>query len=414
MTSSNPDTPDRAGRPPRARLLATLAGLVIAAVVAFGVWYVGPWSRAWRYERSSFLGLRQHLYRNPEDFLAWKILGLKLARSGDGRMAEPMLAQAYSLNKNDPEVTTALGEVLMANGNVDDAFQFLKSVTASHPNFATGHMALAQLYMRRGSYHNAANALETVAKLDPDFPDVWHDLAICYLQMQQAAKAQAAIEKALKAQPNNPRYLALKGSVDVAVGNMDAGIAAATRAAELAPRNMRIQSSLITMLLAHGRDEADLKTAEEAIARVEKANPSFPLLKFHKGELARKRGNSQEAVKCLEEALVANPTQDEIYYSLYLAYRRAGKAKEAEQALAAYRKRQDLRRQIDEVRIALANAPDKAGLYVRLAHLQFRQGDRKSALESMEKAIQLDPNHKDIPPEARRLVEERRRAAQGQ
>ncbi len=370
-----------------------LAAILGIAVVVGAVWWYRPGNAAYRYSRMSMLDLRQTLDRHPNDALAARLLALRLAREGDAGMGEPALRNAIALNPNDPEVATGLGELLMAKGRYPEAFQLLKSVAARFPNYIPGRSALGKLYMKKGSYLHASTEYEAVVGFDNSADDAWYQLAVCYLQMQQSAKAQSAIDAALKLQPEEPHYLALKGSVDVAVGNVAAGIEETRRAAQLAPRNIRITATLINLLLAQHRSEADLEMAEGTIGRLEQLNPDYPLLPYQRGELERLRQHWEPAARYLEKAQQAAPQQDEIYFSLGQVYRRLNRSHEADQMMQIFRYRQNLNQQMDAVRIALGSHPDEASLYAKLTEIQMRLGDRAGALSSTQAGLALDPKN---------------------
>lgn len=377
------------------RIPALAFGLVLLAVAGVALWWYGPWNVERRYQRMDLVSLKQRVDTNPKDFAAWREIGLRLARHGD-RMAELPLTQAYTLNNSDPHVATALGEVLLAENHYSEAFQILKSVVERNPKFALARMALGKLYRRKGSYLHASEQYEAVVANNKNYTEAWYELGVCYLLMQQAAKAQSAIDEALRQSPNDPHFLALKGSVDAAVGNVVAGLETTKRAAELAPDNLRIQVNFANMLLAHHRSDEDLKLAEQVIGRIEQLDVRYPLLPYQRGELERLRGNWQAAARFLEQAVRSAPMQDEVYFALSQTYRRLNRKKEADELLTVYRRRQDINRQIDEVRIALGARTEDASLYTKLADLQLQLNDSEGAMNSLQTALQINPKDTKI------------------
>jgi tetratricopeptide (TPR) repeat protein len=377
--------------PPRRRAGTIAAVVLCLGVVGGAAWWYGPTNAPKRYARMSMLELNQRLDRDPKDALAARTLALRLAREGDMGMGEPALRNALTLNPNDPETATGLGELLIAKGSFPEAFQILKSTAARFPNYEPGRSALGKLYMKKGAYLHASTEYEAIVAMDKTADDAWYQLAVCYLQMQQSAKAQAAIDASLRLQPNEPHYLALKGSVDVAVGNVSAGIEATRRAAQLAPKNIRIVSTLTNLLLAQHRSEADLDMAEQTIGRLEQLNPDYALLPFQRGELERLRQHWLPSAHYLERALVTTPRQDEVYFSLGQVYRRLNRNQEADRMMQIFQHRQALNQQMDAVRIGLGAHPDDATLYARLADIQVQLGDREGALGSVRAGLAIDP-----------------------
>lgn len=368
------------------------AGMLGSAGLGVLVWWVGPWSAPFRYEHMDLVSLRQRLDSSPKDALGWRTLGLRLAREGDASMAVPALLQAYTLNPSDSVVATGLGEIYTSAGRYAEAFQFLKAATAQKPPNAFAYMALGRLYRRKASYLHASEAFEMVVKLDPKLSDAWYEMAICYLQMQQAAKATDAIAAAIRLEPMQPEYLALQGSIDVAVGKLDEGFAITQRAAKLVPSNLKIQSNYANMLLTNHRNTEDLQKAEQVIGILEQINPQYSLLPYQHGQLEQLRGHWPQAVRYLERAVQTAPEQDEVYYALSQAYRRVHRVPEADRMAMLYRRRQNLRRQIDAIRIQLGGQADNSMLYARLAELQIQTGDTPSAISSLKAALKIAPD----------------------
>lgn len=373
-------------------------GLAAAALLGCGligglIWWYGPANAANRYQRMSLLDLNQVLSRNPKDALAARTLALRLARAGDMGMGEPALLTALDLNPNDPEVATALGDLWIAKKRYPEAFQVLKAVTARSPHYLLGRSELGSLYMKKGSYLHASEEYEAIVTQDKSADDAWYQLAICYLQMQQSAKAQNAIDNAIRLKPQIAHYLALKGSIDVAVGNVDKGIEDTRRAAQLAPKSTHILSTLVNLLLAQHRNDADLDLAEQAIGRLEQLDPDLPLLPFQRGELERLRQHWQAASRYLERALVLTPTQDEVYFSLGQVYRRLNRTQDADRMTHIFQRRQGLSQKMEALRIDLSSHPDKIDLYAQIADLQMQLGDREGALNTVRSGLALDPKN---------------------
>lgn len=380
--------------PHRRRPLGTaLVIVLVGASLAVAVWWYSPGNRARRYSRMSLLDLNHTLDHDPRDRFAARMLALRLARDGDAGLAEPALRNSLLLNPNDAEVTTGLGELLMAKGRHPEAFQLLKSAAERFPNYRQGRSALGRLYMKKGSYLHASTEFEAVVKRDSTADDSWYQLAICYLEMQQSAKAQAAIDTALRLQPNDPQYLALKGSVDVAVGNVGAGIDETKRASDIAPGDIRINSTLVNLLLSQHRNAADLDLAEQAIGKLEQRNPDYPLLPYQRGELERLRQRWEPAAHYLEKALLTTPQQDEVYFSLSQVYRRLNRIKDADRLGKVFTHRQDVHRKMDAVRIQLGSQSENAMLFSQLADLQMQLADRPAAISSVKAGLAIDPKN---------------------
>lgn len=400
--------------PRRPRPAAVLAcTLALAALGAGAAWLFTPEGTAFRYSHTPLLSLKRRTDRHPEDRLAWREMGLRLARAGDYAMAERSLRPAHAQDPRDPDVAAALGEVLLNTGQVPEAFQLLRSVAESHPEFVPGRMLLGRLYRQRGSYHNAAAQFEAVTRLreSPVRGEAHYELTRCYLQMQQVAKATEAAREAIRADPRDPRYHAVLGAAMAAVGQIDEAVESVRKAAALAREDPGTQAGFASLLLAHHRSDADLALAQQTLERLESLRRDHPQLPFLKGKLALLRADWNAAAAYLEESRRLTPQQDEVYFALSQAYSRLGRSAESTESLGVYRRRQELRRRIDEVLIKMSNVEKKGPYYRRLAALQVQAGELEEARNSLLAALQEAPQDEAL---RRELQSLERLAAGGQ
>lgn len=365
--------------------------LAIAVLSGWGLWFtLGNSPR--HYERMGMLELSRIAENEPDNFEVWKTLGLRLAGAGDAQLSEPSLRRALELKPNDSECATALGELLMATKRTPEAFQYLKLATSNAPTYAPGRTALARLYRKKGSYHHAAEQYEAVVAQDPKDSDSWYFLSWCYWDMQQVANAQNALKKAMEIDPKNPAYLMLHSNLLNATGQREEAIRVARETVNLVPKDLKIRANLVLLLIGQYRGEEDLKEIDSHISEIEKSAPDLAILPYVKAELASLRKDWNAAIPLYNEALRRSPERDQAYLGVSKALRRVGKTKEADIALGIHTKRQDTRRKIDAIQIAIGGTPDKANLYVKLAELQVQVDDVPSAIASLETALSLDSN----------------------
>jgi len=382
-------------------ILLVVVGCTVIGGMA--LWY-SPGNAASRYRRMSLPDLKQTLDQNPNDALASRAFALRLGREGDPETSQTALRSAMALNPDDPEVATRLGELLMRNGQSVEAFQLLKSVAGRFPKYLPGRSALGSFYMKNAAYVHASSEYEAILAQDKSAADAWYQLAVCYQHRQQSSKALSAIDTALRLDPDNPEYLVLKGSTDVTVGNIGAGIEETRRAAQLAPKDVAINSALVTLLLNQHRSDDEVALAEQTIGRVEQLQPDYPLLPFQHGELERIRQHWLPAALYLEKALVATPRQNETYFALSQVYRRLNRTQEADRMMGIFQQRQQLDLRIGEVRIALSEHPNDPDLYAQLANLQLRLGDRDGARINIRAGLAIDPANARLQMELRTMA----------
>ena len=263
--------------------------LVLLALICAGsiavIWWYRPANADNRYGRMSLVDLRHVLDSQPSNAKAWRRFALRLAHDGDASLAEPALERAIDLNPNDPILAAGLGEIYMAADRFPEAFQILKSASLANPKDAVVHRAMGELYVRKESYLHGYEQYAIVTQVDKNADDAWYQMAACSLQLQQYARAEDAIKHAVALRPDNPGYIVEQGAVDVALGKVPEGIAQTERAAQLAPKDIRIQATLVSLLLEQHRDENDIDAAEAAIGRLEQLAPNFRAIPYLRGKL---------------------------------------------------------------------------------------------------------------------------------
>lgn len=374
------------------------APLLVFIILAIGsalaaAWWYRPANAENRYSRMSLVSLRQLLDRDTNNAKAWRQLGLRVARDGDAALAEPALVQALQLNPADSQLSAALGEIWMAGNRYPEAFQILKAAELAHPKDPVAHRALGRLYLRKASYQHAYDEFEAVVTADRLADDAWFQMAVCSVEMQKASQAQEDVGRAVALKPNDAHYLALQGSVNIAAGNAAEGIKQMERAAELAPKDIKIESSLINLLLEQHRDAADLAAAEAAIGRLEQLSPDYPLIPLMRGKLELLKQNWDAAARYLEKAMRANPQQDQVYFDLSQAYRRLNRAAESDKMITLYRRRLETRKRIDALTMAVSATPADISLYRQLVDLKMQLGDQDSAVETIKAGLQIEPHN---------------------
>jgi Flp pilus assembly protein TadD len=132
-------------------------------------------------------------------------------------------------------------------------------------------------------------------------------------------------------------------------------------------------------------------------------------------QLFSRSGAHAQAISVLSDALRARPQDEDLLYELAAAYQRSG---DTSQALASMRQvltlnprnasalnfigytLADRGEQLDEaerlIRSALALQPNSGAYLDSLGWLQFRRGDYAHAADTLERAVELDPEEPTI------------------
>jgi tetratricopeptide (TPR) repeat protein len=109
---------------------------------------------------------RELVRLDPSDAIAYKYLGVALARSGNREEALKQYTHALQLNPNNPTVHYDMGILLFESGKEEAAISHFREAVRLDPGSVSAHFQLANLLMRRGK-DEAGREYQTVVSLDP-------------------------------------------------------------------------------------------------------------------------------------------------------------------------------------------------------------------------------------------------------
>ena len=285
----------------------------------------------------------------------------------------------------------------------------------------------------------AVEACRVLLRLDPGHAETNHILGLAYLRLGRADDAVAALGRAVARQPASPIYLTNLGVAQQAAGQAGAAATSYRAALALAPDSAQIHANLGVVLLALGQVAAAAAAQRQALLLA----PSMPEAHYNLG-LALAAGDDPEAaLSSFAEALRLRPDYAPAATSLsatLLALGRPGEARAAaeravalapetaaahhalanvlaeageleaaatayEAALhrqpdpAAFRNLSQVLRDLGRypasataARSAIALAPDDARNHAGLGRTARLQFDRATALASLARAHELDPD----------------------
>jgi len=140
-----------------------------------------------------------------------------------------------------------------------------------------------------------------------------------------AKAAETAYRGALELEPDDRAALRGLGTLEVASGRVDAGLAHIGRAVELAPKDA---DALRELARAHAT-KGDSERALELYGQVEELSAAEASDLLERAEIQRKLGRTDQALVTLERAAELEPGDAEIYQSLADVHREAGNEAEA-------------------------------------------------------------------------------------
>lgn len=353
--------------------------------------------------------------------------------------AKPYLELVQRTQPGSP-VSKLLGQIYLADRNVDRAVEALDAYLRAHPGdrqavvlLASAHMSqgrharatqLAQEALKlgdapevrtllgmslvgAGKYGDAVGALEAAFKKDPRQIQAGTALVTIYLQTEQAARALAVAEALVKQQPNQPGLLNLLGMARDRHGDAAGARSALEQALKLDPQFSPPQVSLARMDIAAGAYDKAAARLNAVLAREERNLDALSAL----ASLAEQRRQFADAQRWYEKADDhAGPANVQPGLALIEFHLRQGRPDAAREALKRIVNRapEDVQVLVATARVALAGG-DTAGarssltrvatlanfnapLLTRIALLQIQAGHLPGAAHSLDKALSERPD----------------------
>ncbi len=253
---------------------------------------------------------------------------------GDFAGAQKSFERARALNPGDPRLPTAVGELLLAQGKLDEA--------------------LAQL--------------ELAVKQSPKSGTLWGRIGFIRAQLQQDGPAREALGKALALAPQDYNALETLAALDAKAGALDAAVKGYAAAAQAAPVSERASLWMegARLLVAADRRADALALLQQAA----KANAKSPELLTELGDLCVQQGALPLAVDAYREAALLSPKDALLWETLGELNARLDRPAEAE---AAYRQ--------------ALKVQERATVHVALSRLRLAQGNREAARQELELAL---------------------------
>jgi serine/threonine protein kinase/tetratricopeptide (TPR) repeat protein len=269
-----------------------------------------------------------------------------------------------------------------------DAVWFERAIAAGDralvldPYQAQVHVSLGIVYHGTGKIERAIEEFERARELQPVSDDPYRWLGRCYMQKGEMAQAISYFERAIEVRPGYwDNYNAL-GIGYYLFGRYRDAAEQFRRVITIQPDNYQGYDKLGSMYSALGLYEDALVMHERAIEIY--PNPeSYSNL----GTAYFYLGRYEEATQAYRAAIELSPHDDILYRNLGDAYLRVGKAREAGEQ---YEQAGKL------LRARLAINPDDAPSLGDLAICHAKLGSHQEAINTIERAAQLEPRNTDL------------------
>lgn len=317
------------------------------------------------------------IFRNPAPFTVMVAIILLLSF--------PILALATK-KKNSfttTEVTEAFYDKAWLNFQIGskkerlEVINALKAIVRKKPEEFMAHYYLGIMFAEEGSPAIALKHLRTALVGFPKSADINVRIAKILDQQNKVDEAIKHYREAIKLDPNNGTALSRVGIAEFEMGNIDLAFELLCKARESQPENVETLRALGKVMTKRGDNQEAIKVLKQALLFDERHSGTHLLLakayenlgKFEQAtnhyELAKKYGRKYPETKQL------------IGYNLARSLMECGKYEEAE---AEFKK-------------AIKISEDPAKGYFELAHLYNDIGREDEAIKNFKKAYEIDQQY---------------------
>lgn len=321
-------------------------------------------------------------------------LAILAEEKGEPEQALDHWKKVFSLKPTLPGLRDSMANTLMTLNKLDDAIVVLHEEMQISPQSARTQYLLGRAYSQQKRFKEAATHYEKTVTLDPNWTGAYYELATALMRSGQHEEAQhyrqffserkqqdkagasygyTEQEDLLKAKKTLAGLCANAADLYQAAHQDSIELALLKRTIILDPNNLTIRKRLAARYQVLGQLPEALNECEQ-IARL---TPDDPICQMLIGSLNMRMGRYTRAESAYQNMIELAPKLSTGYHELAKIYLKTGKN---------LRKAQNLAQQ------AVHLDPSAVNYYV-LALVHYENGDKSSALKSLEHAIQLDPDN---------------------
>jgi tetratricopeptide (TPR) repeat protein len=335
------------------------------------------------------------------------LLGLAEVAFQENKMptAKRNLLKALKIDDQDPYTLTSLGRYYYAVNQYPDAEQAFQKATRVKPDFVAAHIALGDLYNNASNdYVKAEKAYRNGLRYDPDHSGGHYALGVALLKQQKFSEAEQSLTRSAELADINPLPLGMLGYLKYLQQDYPAAIQyyedAIQRNSQYIPGYLGKQDVYVAL---RKQDLAMLELEKVLDIEPKHSEASFKLGMIYQG---KGRQHWDTAKNYYLNALVANPSLAAAYNNL--AWISLDKSSDIDQALDwakkanaidanvpsfidtlawVYRAKGNRKNAIELVNRAIALAPSDPGLRYHLGVLYHETGQTKLAKKELELAL---------------------------
>ncbi|HBW47874.1 TPA: hypothetical protein DEF17_08110, partial [bacterium] len=283
--------------------------------------------------------------------------------------------RALAVQRNRPDIHTALGDLYRILGDTGSAISHYSSSLAIDANQPNTVLALSQLYIKTGSFNEAGSLLNHASALGDD-PTALSMRAYLAHRSGRLDEAASLYRRVLEKTPDNGEILLNLGIVEAARNDLNSAVDVFQKAVMNVPEKATAYRYLGFVQFDLGR----YSSAVDSLRRVISEMPNDAASRFRLGKALLILNRPGEAIQQFEYIRTNAGNYVELYPLIGKAYLLAGQPGKA---------REDLERSNRE-------NPADSSVIADLAEMYSRVGEKNLAVEYYTKLLQYRRNDPEI------------------
>jgi len=240
---------------------------------------------------------------------------------------------------------------------------------------AQDHYNQAKIAARSGSPEQAIEHYRAALRLEPEYGQALTGLGAIYLMQKRPGEAEVLFEKALAIDPNHATALVNLAMIDQSRGDGDSALGRLEKVIARNPEYAEAHMNIGSLLASMNRYEEAILHLSEAV----KLNPKRPVAHLNLASVYMQTQQWNKAEQQYRLVQQLSPRTAYAHFGLGTLQARQGLHAEA---VVSFRK---------AISLGLKNAQS----YTRLGLSLLQLGNRQSASEVLEAALELDPDYPD-------------------
>ncbi len=311
----------------------------------------------------------------PKDAQYWQMLGDVKLLEKDYHAAKDYFGKATDLFPSNPEALHSLAIINQQLGEHQIAIQCLRKASQLDPGNILYEEGIAQSLLARQELSDAIQQADAILKTDPKNETAWQVKVKALLKGNKPEEARQTIHFALAVVEDPVPFELQKIDLDNA-RNPQQAVLTSQKIAENYPENVAVLNNLAQKQIQIGEYEKAEKTLQRSLV-LDQFNPETLVAL---GMVDRVRGNLDQALAHLAQAIELQPGLMEAYLEMGLTYQ---DRREVSSAIQTYHK-------------AIAMVSNDPRPYLQAAAAYKESRDYRNAEFMLRQASQLSPSDQNI------------------